>query len=429
MAPVKAAHAPLLARRAWLLAGIQAAQLALGVLGQLLLLVRRSPHVQTDIFLMVSGVPWLVSAAALLAGVETALPASLHRVQAAEGEAGRRRFLAQVMAGGAGVALTAAFVSGGIVAVWAGKSGLASPSNLWLGLILGGQLLPFLGASVARGWRVAQDRPVRAQLSLLAASGATVLGYGLFPGEPAFALSLALLLAAVAGLAAVWPWREAATWRAPRFTNLHPELRRLIANLAALSIAVGMVHAEALLLRSAVFGMSVGAVAALATAQRVWDAALAVIVAACVTPIFPRWVRGGDVACGSLRWSWGRTLALTLLAGALIGPAAWGARAWVLAFRDWPVGAQALYWVLALLPRFLLLSALQPLVLRQYARGRAWIPVAGSLLGLLVLAFGVWVLGPRWGMRGLALVAALATLPGWLILAPEALREVRVCAS
>jgi peptidoglycan biosynthesis protein MviN/MurJ (putative lipid II flippase) len=71
---------------------------------------------------------------------------------------------------------------------------------------------------------------------------------------------------------------------------------------------------------------------------------------------------------------------------------------------------------LVLLPRFMLVSAIQPLVLKHYASGTPWYPVIGAALGVGVFAVGALTIIPRYGLPGVTLAAAASAIPGWLVL-------------
>ncbi len=104
-----------LGRRGGTLALIQMVQVGSGLIGQVLLLARWSPDEQTDLFLLLSGVPWLVSAALLVSGLEMAFPAAYHRALVAGGEPEARRLLARVQRLSVWASFAAAGISGGIV--------------------------------------------------------------------------------------------------------------------------------------------------------------------------------------------------------------------------------------------------------------------------------------------------------------------------
>jgi peptidoglycan biosynthesis protein MviN/MurJ (putative lipid II flippase) len=422
-------------RQGLLLASLRALQIGVGVLGQVLLLARWSPDAGTDLFLVLSGVPWLVSAAALIGGLDVALPAAYQRARAAGGEAGVHRFTGHV----AGLALAAAFVaaplSAALVAGAAARSGLGSRHAVWMGLGLGGQIVPAALGELWQGVLVARHRLVRARLALLAGSALTLLGYALLPGPPALALPLTALAAATLSALcaggvcrAGFGLRDLQFWR-----SLHPQVGRLAGELVALGAAGGLVHVQAIVERAMLLPLGTGAAAAGAAAGRVWEAALAVVVAAGVMPVFPRWAAGhareahGEVR-RLLRWSLGRTLAWTLAAGALLGLAALALLPWLRGGLRWQPGAQAARMVMVLLPRFVLLAIVQPLVMKQVACGTPWPAVLGAALGAGVLALGGLVLVPRWGLAGVAVAAAASVLPGLVVLGRREVRGAGQCA-
>jgi peptidoglycan biosynthesis protein MviN/MurJ (putative lipid II flippase) len=418
------------------LALFQALHIGVGLVGQLLLLVRWSPHAQTDLFLLLSGVPWLVSAATLIGGLEMALPAAIHRAQATEGEPGVRRLVTQVAGLGSAAALAAALVAGLLVGSWAARSGLEPGLGLWMGFALGGQVLPFALAGVWRGVLVARDRLIRARLTFLVGSLLTAAGYALLPRLPA--LSLPLVALAASTLTALLAWTLSRSEVSPRelwrWRPLLPEASRMLPALVALGAAAGLVHLHSLIVRAAVLPLGTGRVTALTVAERLWDAVLTIVVAAAVAPAFPRWAESqarGQTARARrlLRWSLTRTAVLSLVAAGVLGAAALVAGPLFERRMGWRAGAQVVEMVLALLPRFVLLCNVQPLVMKHYARGTPWHPVLGAALGILVVGVGALTAIPRWGLGGVALTAAAGVLPGGLYLGWREWREGRLCAS
>lgn len=427
------------------LGALRAAQIGSGLAGQVLLLTRWSPHGQTDLFLVLSGVPWLVSAALLIGSVEMAFPAVYQRVLTDSDEVGAARFTRQVAAllGVAGVG--AAWLSGVLVAHWAARAGLSGALTLWWGLTLGGQVLPAVLGGLWRGLLTARARLVPVQLALLTGSLVTVAGYALLPPPPALALPLATLLATLTSTALAWHWAHGWTqparplprwrfWGGPRergaLTSGSGAARfppagaadspvgRLGRALIALSVAAGLVQAQTLVERLMVRPLGAGTVAAFAFAVRGWEAVQAVLVAALVMPAFPHWAEqaahGERVAAHRLlRRALKQIGAGSLCAGAGVALAAWLVAPWLESALGWSTGAQAARLAVALTPRFVLLSAIQPLVLKQYAQGTPWRPVIGAALGVAVLGLGALWLVPRWGVPALALTTALSVLPGW----------------
>ncbi len=418
---------------------LRAAQIGSGLAGQVLLLARWSPHEQTDLFLVLSSVPWLVSAALLIGGVEMAFPAVYHQVLATGDERKAVRLTGQVAALLAFIGTGAALLSGAIVAAWAIRAGLAPGMGFWWGLALGGQALPAALGGLWRGLLTARARLIEVQLALLAGSLVTVAGYALLPPPPALALPLATLLAMLTSTALAWHWAHGFGWTPslPGWRSWQEQLEHWIAGrrfaapgaadsplerlgraLLALSAAAALVQAQTLVERLAVQPLGSGRVAAFAFAGRGWEAVQAVLVAALVTPAFPRWAAQaahGERAAAHqlLRQTLARMAAASLSAGVSVAVAAWLVAPWLESALGWATGAQAAQLAVALAPRFVLLSAIQPLVLKQYAQGTPWPPVLGAALGVGVLSLGALWLVPRWGVTGLALTTALSVLPGW----------------
>lgn len=418
---------------------LRAAQIGSGLAGQVLLLTRWSPHEQTDLFLVLSGVPWLVSAALLIGGVEMAFPAVYHQMLATGDERATARLTGQVAALLALIGAGAALLSGTIVAIWAIRAGLAPGMELWWGLALGGQALPAALGGLWRGLLTARARLIEVQLALLAGSLVTVVGYALLPPPPALALPLATLLATLTSTALAWHWAHGFVWppSLPAWRSWREQLEHWIAGrrfaapgaadsplgrlgraLVALSAAAALVQAQTLVERLAVQPLGPGKVAAFAFAGRGWEAVQAVLAAALVTPAFPRWAaqaahRERAAAHWLLRQTLARMAAASLSAGVSVAVAAWLIAPWLESALGWATGAQAARLAVALAPRFVLLGAIQPLVLKQYAQGTPWPPVLGAALGVGVLSIGALWLVPRWGVTGLALTTALSVLPGW----------------
>jgi peptidoglycan biosynthesis protein MviN/MurJ (putative lipid II flippase) len=78
---------------------------------------------------------------------------------------------------------------------------------------------------------------------------------------------------------------------------------------------------------------------------------------------------------------------------------------------------------LVLLPRFVLVSGAQPLILKHYASGTPWYPVVGAALGLVVLVIGVLALVPRYDLAGFMLATTASAIPGWLVLVGYEMRR------
>jgi hypothetical protein len=419
---------------------LQALQIGTGAIGQVLLLARWSPDVQTDLFLLLSGVPWLVSAAVLVSGLEMALPAAYQRALRSGDAAGVQQFAEQatLLNGLAGTA--AALVSGALVTRAAVLAGLGPGLSLWMGVALGGQAIPAAMGGLWRGALVTRDRLIRARLTTLIGSIVTATGYALLPGQPAVALPLTAFSATTLSALLAWRFGRGILRPAPRvlrnplssLQQLHPEIMPLIRALAALAAAAGLVHLQAFVERAMVLSLGAGAVTSLAVAGRAWDAALAVVVAAGVMPAYAKWASGHVEAGKLLRWSMSRTFLLSLVAAGVLGAAALLLAAWLVdpnAGAGWTSGAQTARMALILLPRFVLLGSIQPLVMKHYARGTPWHPVLGAALGLVVIGTGALTLVPRWRLMGVALTTAAGVVPGWLYLGWRERQESRSCAS
>ena len=404
------------------LAALQVLQVGTGLLGQFLLLARWSPHVQTDLFLLVSGVPWLVSAAALITGLEMALPAAYHRARVTGGDSSVRHLLAQVTALSLLASAAAALISGVVIAFWAQRSDLTLGLSLGMGLALGAQVIPATLSGLWRGVLVAENRLVRARITLLAGSVLTTFGYALLPGPPAAALPLTAAGAVVLSAALAGWFYRGLYHTIPRFSREpRPQLVPLMRALLALSAAAGLVHIQAIIERAMVLPLGTGTVTALAVAGRGWDAILAVIIAAAVLPVYPRWADGhargaGELVRGLLRWSLRRGVVLSLLAAFGIGLAAWLIGPRLESDLGWESGSDAAALALVLLPRFALVSCVQPLVLKHYATGTPWVPVIGSALGVIVLAIGALTLVPRYELPGVTLTTMASAIPGCIVL-------------
>ncbi len=453
MAALRADSADL-GRRGGTLALIQVAQVGSGLIGQVLLLARWSPDEQTDLFLLLSGVPWLVSAALLVSGLEMAFPAAYHRALVAGGKPAARLLLARVQRLSVWASLAAAGISGGIVAIAAMQSGLSAGLSLWMGAATGCQVIPAALGGLWRGALIARDELIRARLALLAGSLLTVAGYAVLPGPSALALPLIaacamVMVAVVAKSRAPFFCRPALTPQPPLPPSgrwgaqddlvpsparrergfrgegmIRPEFAPLIRSLGGLGAAAGLVHLQTIIERAAVQPLATGAVTALAVAGRGWDAVLAVIVAAAVMPVYPRWAN--DYAQGQiapmrdwLRWSLRRAAILSGLAAVMVGIAVR-----LIGHLGWEAGEQAAHMALILLPRFALVSVMQPLILKHYASGAPWYPVIGSALGVAVLVIGVLVLVPRYDLTGFMLATAASAIPGWLVLIGYEIRSM-----
>jgi hypothetical protein len=433
VAPVRDTLFADLSSRGRKLVALRALQLVSGLAGQLALLLRWSPHPETDAFLVLNAVPSLLVALLLVGGLDMALPGSYHRA-ARLGTEGR--FLAQVAALtllGGGVAA----VAGAAAVAWgAGRLDLPPSLSAQMGVLLGGLALPSALLLLGRGLLIACDRLVAARGVLLLQSLLTAGGYALVRATPGVALSLATAGAAWGALlltlyllrgelAALRGELSAPSRLSGRFW--HPELPRLSGALLSLGAAAALLHLQGLLERAAVLQLGDGEVAAFTVASRIWDAALALVVAGGVMPLYPRWARGEGEGPG-LRWAGSRTLLLTLAAALVGGGAALGGGRWLEGATGWGSGLRTAGWVLLLLPRFILLATLQPLVLHHYARGRPWMPVLGAALGTGLLAACAPLSAVRWGRPGVAVVVAASVVPGWLLLGLDRRRRSGGCA-
>jgi peptidoglycan biosynthesis protein MviN/MurJ (putative lipid II flippase) len=438
MATMSEPSLPTLGRRGWTLAGLRVLQVGSGLLGHLLLLTRWSPHPQTDAYLILSHIPWLPISLLLVGGLDMALPVAYHRAGRAGREA-RRTFMAQVGALVLLGAVAAAGIGGAGVILGGARLGLPPRLRRMMGMLLGATVLPSVLLILGQGLLIAHDRLVTARWISGVQSALTVAGYGLLSAEaPAVALSLTTAGAAVGALLltliVTHPLRATIRQTASallhaRLRPLQPEIPRLIAALLSLSAAAALARLQRLIERTALLSLEPGTITAFATAERIWDVTLALIVAAGVMPAYARWTRAGEPTPGLLRWALRRTLALTGLATLAGGSAAlWALRGFA-GPLPWPGGARVAQLVLVLLPRFFLVSSLQPLIFNHYAKGTPWYPVWGSALGLLVLAGGAFLVIPRWGLPGLAAVTSASPLPGWVILGVHAYRKGRGCES
>jgi hypothetical protein len=423
-----------------LLAAIQALQLLIGLLGQFWLLSRWAQQPGTDSFVLLSGIPWIAASALLVSGLDDCLPAILNQSATAQGTAAQgtavrqSRLIAQITGFTIFLSLLAALASGAVIGLWATRLGIPTRHALLMGAALGAQVLPFGLSTLWHGYLTTRDRVVWARLPLLTGSIATALGTLVARGAPTVVLPAITFSATLATMLATWAFTKAEARELPgpraifaaTLEPWEPEILHLLANLVAAGIAAALIHVEALLLRSSVGALGVGSVTALSLAQRGWDAVMSLVIAAGIMPFYPEWSMGFAMTPFStmssvLRRSWGFTLAgAALVAGGLylFGPAL---------SRANPALVQAIALTWALLPRFILLSGIQPLVLRHFAAGEPWHPVLSSAAGLAVLALALGLAAPRWGIEGLALAAALATVPGWLYLGWRIRRQERLC--
>jgi O-antigen/teichoic acid export membrane protein len=131
-------------------------------------------------------------------------------------------------------------------------------------------------------------------------------------------------------------------------------------------------------------------------------------------PAYPVWARRGAETPGLLRQSLRRTCFFALLAGLGVG-AGCIILIPLLAGRSGGLALGGLL-ALALLPRSVLLTGIQPLSLRLHAEGRSWQPLIGSALSFGALLIALAVLLPRFGLAGLAAATTLSVLIGGLYL-------------
>lgn len=422
-----------------LLAAIQTLQLLTGLLGQFWLLSRWAQQPGTDSFVLLSGIPWIAASALLVSGLDDCLPAILNQSATARDGQRQSRLIAQITGFTVFLSLLAALASGAVIGIWAAHLGIPTRHALLMGAALGAQVLPFGLSTLWHGYLTARNRVVWARLPLLIGSIATALGYLAARGAPVVTLPAITFGATLTTLLATWAFTKAEARKLPgprailaaALQPWEPEILRLLANLVAAGVAAALLHVEALLLRASVVALGAGSVTALSLAQRGWDAVISLVIAGGVMPFYPEWSTGFGFVMTPfsrvLRRAWSFTLAgAALVAGGLVlfSPAISRGAA-QLSWGPALVQAIALTW--ALLPRFILLSGIQPLVLRYFAAGEPWHPVLSSAVGLAVLALALRLAVPRWGIEGLALAAALATVPGWLYLGWRIRRQERAC--
>lgn len=384
------------------LAGLQITQIGIGLVGQVLLLARWSPHHQTDLFLLVSGIPWIMSAMMLVGGIEMALPSIYTQVD------NRELFLGQVTQFTIVAGIVGAGISCVVIIIWAQQSTLNANLILWLGIGVGMQVLPAALASLWRGILIANDQLIQLRLSLLASSLFTVVGYALSSHPPARTLPVLALGSTVITMILSWQLVGRPYLHLTRWYPLHPQIPYLVRALLSLSIAVLIVHLQTLIERWAVVDLGTGYVTAMTVVMRGWEALIAIVVAAYVMPAFPHWANRQK---NLLRWSLTHAVAASLIiaSGAAVAAIA------LIATR-WDEGVKAGKLIIVLIPRFVLLCSLQPLILKHYAQGTPWYPVMGSVIGLgIIVAGSVWLV-PRYRLYGLALMTVGSVVPGWLLM-------------
>lgn len=388
---------------------LQMGQIGIGILSQVILLTRWSPHPETDLFLVVSGVPWLVSAALLISGLEMALPAAYHRTD------DTTHFLNLLFALTLIIALAASFISGGIIFILAQQADLPIATSLGMGALLGFQVLPTALTWLGRGVLVAREQLGAARITVFIGSLITVSGYGLLGGRPALTLSAVTFGAAV--IAAGWAWYFCGglgfNINRSLLQQFLPELKILGKAMAGISAAAGLVHLQLLVERGAILSLGTGYVAAFNVAGRGYEALMALAVSGFVMPAYPHWAKNADTQ-RLLRWSFKRVVILgTLLS---LGAAIFALLIFALVENRWMAGWQTAQAILVLLPRFWLLTNLQPLILKHFAQGDTWPPVMGSLLGIMIMAGGAVIFLPQAGLWGMAILATGSVVPGWMIL-------------
>lgn len=388
---------------------LQVGQIGIGILSQLILLARWSPHPETDLLLVVSGIPWLVSAALVISGLEMALPAAYHRTDDTD------NFLNLLLAITLIIALAASFISGGIIFILAQQADLPTVSSLSMGALLGFQILPTALTWLGRGVLIAREQLSAARITLFIGSVVTMLGYLLIGGRPALTLSAVTCGAAV--IAAGWVWYFCGGFgfniNRSLLRQFSPELKSLGRAMAGISSAAGLVHLQLLVERGAILSLGTGYVAAFNVAGRGYEALMALVVSGFVMPAYPHWAKNTDTR-HLLRWSFKRVVILgTLLS---LGAAIFAFLTLVLLENRWSAGRQTAQAILILLPRFWLLTGLQPLILKHFAQGNTWPPVVGSLIGIGIVAGGTVIFLPQGGLWGMAILATGSVVPGWMIL-------------
>ncbi len=388
---------------------LQVGQIGIGILSQLILLARWSPHPETDLFLIVSGIPWLVSAALLISGLEMVLPAACHRTDDTD------NFLNLLLAITLIIALAASFISGGIIFMLAQQADLPTVTSLGMGALLGFQILPTALTWLGRGVLVAREQLSAARMTLFIGSLVTAMGYVLLEGRPALMLSAVTCGAAV--IAAGWAWRWCSGLRfnfnRSLLRQFSPDLKILGRAMAGISVAAGLVHLQLLVERGAILALGTGYVAAFNVAGRGYEALMALAVSGFVMPAYPHWAKNAD-ARRLLGWSFKRVVGLgTLLS---LAAALFALLMLTLLENRWTAGRQTAQAILILLPRFWLLTSLQPLILKYFAQGNTWPPVVGSLLGIAIMAGGAVIFLPQAGLWGMAILSTGSVVPGWIVL-------------
>lgn len=388
---------------------LQVGQIGIGILSQFILLARWSPHPETDLFLVVSGVPWLVSAALLISGLEMALPATYHRTDDTS------HFLNLLFAITLIIALVASFISGGVIFILAQQADLPTVSSLSMGALLGFQILPTALTWLGRGVLVAREQLSAARMTLFIGSLVTAMGYLLLGGRPALTLSAVTFGAVV--IAAGWAWYFCGglgfNINRSLFQQFLPELKILGKAMAGISAAAGLVHLQLLIERGAILSLGTGYVTAFNVAGRGYEALMALAVSGFVMPAYPHWAKNTD-ARRLLGWSFKRVVMLSTLLS--LGAAIFALITFTVLENRWTAGRQTAQAILVLLPRFWLLTNLQPLILKHFAQGNTWPPVIGSLLGIGVMAGGAVIFLPQAGLWGMAILVTGSVVPGWIIL-------------
>ncbi len=387
---------------------LQVGQIGIGILSQVILLARWSPHPETDLFLVASGIPWLVSAALLISGLEMALPAAYHRTATPD-------FLNLLLAITLVVALAASFISSVVILILAQQADLGFTTSLGMGLLLGFQILPIALTWLGRGVLVAREQLSTARMTLLIGSAVTALGYLGLWGRPAIVLSAVTFGAAwvAAGWTGYFCGGFGLQINRPLLQRFVPELKLLGRAMAGISAAAGLVHLQLLVERAAILPVGTGYVAAFNVAVRGYEALMALVVSGFVMPAYPHWAKNTDARL-LLGWSFKRVILLGAVLS--LGAAIFAVSTLTLLENRWVAGRQTAQAILVLLPHFWLLTSLQPLILKHFAQGHTWPPVMGSLLGIGIIAGGAWILLPQTGLVGMAILTTCSVVPGWIIL-------------
>jgi peptidoglycan biosynthesis protein MviN/MurJ (putative lipid II flippase) len=416
-----------------LLAVLQSLQIASGFLGQTLLLLRWSPHIETDTFLIVNTIPGFVSASLLVGGIEFALPSIYQKTFQEEGKSAADAVVSSVIL----ICFIASIVGMGITSLlifkFAGHYNLSTNSSMWLALLLGIQILPSSLGGVWRGLLLGSDKLVQMRLALLSGSLITVIGYAFLPGTPAIALSGVVLAASI--VSTVVAWRFSGFKRIAGLGRPKIRIGQFVGPLLSLTVISALVNLQIFIERTMISQFDVGSVTAFSFAVRALDTLMAVIVAACVTPAFPGWAnqianQPANAFDPLLIWSLKRTLLFVLGVLGLLTIAL----AIYLSQPNWfnknfSVVEQTVQFLIVCLPRFFLLGLLQPFIHKHFARGTPWHVAIGTLSGIIVLAVGSNKLISQMHLAGFSLILALSVMPGFIYLITfEIKSQVNSCA-